>query len=61
MRFNRHIGDFSGQRFTVTGEKISEEAWQAYAPTVLPTSADDDALKEYFKNPDWIAPKGNLA
>ncbi|HKU81408.1 MAG TPA: Phenylacetic acid catabolic protein [Candidatus Tumulicola sp.] len=61
MRFNRQIGAHAGERYSVTGEKMSEEAWQAYAPSVLPNEADEAALKDYFKNPDWIAPKGNLA
>ena len=61
LRFNRKIGDFSGARYSVTGERLTEDAWQAYAATVLPAPEDDLKLKEYFKNPDWIAPKGNLA
>jgi benzoyl-CoA 2,3-dioxygenase component B len=60
MKFNRKIGDFAGERYTVDGRKIGEEEWQSYAPTVLPTTADEDILKEYFKNSNWIAPKGNL-
>jgi len=28
---------------------------------VLPTEADETTLDELFKNPNWIAPKGNLA
>jgi hypothetical protein len=28
---------------------------------VLPTADDETKLKELFKNPNWIAPKGNLA
>ena len=27
----------------------------------LPTAADESVLAEYFKNPNWIAPKGKLA
>jgi hypothetical protein len=61
MKFNRKIGDYGGQRHAVDGRKLSEEEWQAYAPTVLPTEADEVKLKEYFKDPNWIAPKGNLA
>ena len=61
MRFNRKIGDFAGQRYGVNGERLSEEAWQGYADTVLPTATDEAKLAEYFKNPNWIAPKGNLA
>ena len=60
MKFNRKIGDYSGERYSVDGRKLTEDEWKAYEPSVLPTAADDDVLKEYFKNPNWIAPKGNL-
>jgi benzoyl-CoA 2,3-dioxygenase component B len=61
LRFNRKIGDFAGARYTTDGRKITEEEWEAYAPSVLPTPDDDAKLTEYFKNPNWIAPKGSLA
>jgi hypothetical protein len=61
MRFNRKIGDYAGERYAVDGRRLTEEEWQAYAPTVLPAADDEAKLKEYFKNPNWIAPKGNLA
>ncbi len=60
LRFNRKIGDYAGQRYAVDGRKLTEAEWQAYAPTVLPTPEDDATLQQYFKNPGWIAPKGNL-
>ncbi|MBV8602699.1 MAG: phenylacetate-CoA oxygenase subunit PaaI [Candidatus Eremiobacteraeota bacterium] len=58
IRFNRKIGDYAGERWTTDGRRISEEEWQRYAPTVLPTPADEATLGELFKNPNWIAPKG---
>jgi benzoyl-CoA 2,3-dioxygenase component B len=61
MRFNRAIGDHAGKRYTVDGRKISEDEWKAYAPTVLPSADDEALLKDYFKNGDWIAPKGKLS
>lgn len=61
MRFNRKIGDYAGQAYAVDGRKLTAQEWEAYAPTVLPTEADEAELKEYFKDPNWIAPKGNLA
>ena len=61
MRFNRKIGTYGGDRYTVDGRRLTQAEWDAYAPTVLPTPADDVVLKELFKNPGWIAPKGNLA
>jgi hypothetical protein len=61
MKFNRKIGDYAGQRYGVDGLRLTEEEWMAYAPTVLPTEADEAKLKEYFKDPNWIAPKGKLS
>ena len=61
IRFNRSIGAHGGERWSADGRRLTEEEWQAYAPTVLPTPADDVVLADHFKNPDWIAPKGNLA
>lgn len=58
MRFNRQIGDFVGQHWTVDGRQLTAQEWEAYAPTVLPTQADEERLEAYFKNPSWIAPKG---
>jgi benzoyl-CoA 2,3-dioxygenase component B len=57
-RFNRKIGDHADERFTVDGRRLGEDEWSAYAPTVLPTAEDEARLAEFFKNPDWIAPKG---
>jgi benzoyl-CoA 2,3-dioxygenase component B len=61
MKFNRSIGDYAGQRYGVDGRKLTEAEWQAQVPTVLPTVDDEAKLKEYFKDPNWIAPKGKLS
>ncbi|MBV8246262.1 MAG: phenylacetate-CoA oxygenase subunit PaaI [Candidatus Eremiobacteraeota bacterium] len=58
LRFNRSIGEFAGQRWTVDGRRLTEDEWAAYVPSVLPTEDDERKLAEYFKNPAWIAPKG---
>ncbi|MFN2459747.1 MAG: Phenylacetic acid catabolic protein [Candidatus Velthaea sp.] len=60
MRFNRRIGSAAGKHFAVDGRELSPAEWAAYAQAVLPTDADEAALAELFKNPDWIAPKGKL-
>jgi len=60
-RFNREIGEFKDQRWSVDGRRLTEAEWSAYAASVLPTPQDDAALTEYFKNPGWIAPKGKAA
>ena len=61
MRFNREIGEFKDQRWSVDGRRLTEDEWSAYAPSVLPNAEDEATLTEYFKNPCWIAPKGKAA
>ncbi|HTW82904.1 MAG TPA: hypothetical protein VMD91_02410, partial [Candidatus Sulfotelmatobacter sp.] len=58
MRFNRRIGAFAGKHYAADGRELTAAEWETYAPTVLPNEADEIALKEFFKRPDWIAPKG---
>ena len=58
IRFNRKIGAYAGQYWSVDGQQLTKEAWDTYAPSVLPTEQDEQRLKEYFKDPAWIAPKG---
>lgn len=58
MRFNRKIGEYAGQYWTVDGRQLTKDEWEAYAASVLPSAQDEEQLKEYFKDPSWIAPKG---
>lgn len=58
IKFNRKIGAYSGAYFTVDGRELTKAEWDAYAPSVLPGGQDEEQLKEYFKDPSWIAPKG---
>jgi len=61
IRFNRHIGEYSGQYWSTDGRRLSPEEWEAYASTALPGPEDEARLNEYFKNSAWIAPKGKSA
>ncbi|HSM16953.1 MAG TPA: Phenylacetic acid catabolic protein [Gemmatimonadales bacterium] len=54
LKFNRHIGAYAGQCFTVTGEEMSEAAYPAYLASVTPTDEDREYLRGVFKEPDWI-------
>ncbi len=56
--FNREIGTFKRQRFTVEGEAFtgSDDEWTAYVTTHLPTAQDEEDLKELFKQ-QWVAEK----
>ena len=58
MRFNRKIGQNAGEYWTTDGRRLTQEEWEAYAPSVLPSPKDEEMLTAYFKDPRWIAPKG---
>jgi benzoyl-CoA 2,3-epoxidase subunit B len=57
-KFNRAIGDYDGQRFTVEGEPVDENDYDDYLKSVLPGPEDKALLNEIFEAGDWIAPKG---
>jgi benzoyl-CoA 2,3-dioxygenase component B len=57
VKFNRRIGQYKGQTFTVTGEPMEREKYKAYVESVLPTAEDREALRGIFKENDWIQPK----
>ena len=58
IKFNRKIGAYAGKYFAIDGRELTKEEWDAYAPSVLPAEQDEERLKDYFKDPSWIAPKG---
>jgi len=62
LKFNRRIGMYAHQCWSVDGEEISPDRYQAYLDTVLPQPADYVALREVQKDDDWIqAKKGDGA
>ncbi len=60
-KFNRGIGRFEGERYTVEGEPIDENDYDDYLKSVLPSDEDKKVLEELFEAGDWIAPKGGAA
>jgi benzoyl-CoA 2,3-dioxygenase component B len=56
--FNREIGPFKRQRYTVEGTLFegSDEEWNTYVINHLPTAQDEEDLKEIFKQ-QWVAEK----
>ncbi len=55
-KFNRGIGKYSGTRFTVEGDTFegSNEEWQEYLDSVIPTAEDEDRLMNDNMQQDWI-------
>ena len=56
--FNRDIGAFKKVNCTLEGDVFegTQEEYEAYLQTVLPTAQDEEDLKEFFKQ-DWVANK----
>ena len=54
-KFGRSIGDYSGERYKVDGEKFngSDEDWEEYLFEVMPRDQDEVDLKEMFEK-EWI-------
>jgi len=57
VKFNRRIGQYKGQTFTVDGEAIEREKYAAYVASVMPTTEDRALLRDIFKETDWIQAK----
>lgn len=63
QRFNRQVGLYAGQRFSPTGERLSEQQWQARYEEWLPTEADyayvQSLMQPVYERGQfahWIAP-----
>ena len=57
LKFNRRIGQYAHQCWTIEGEPVSPERYQDYLAGVLPTDADYLRLRDVMKENDWITPK----
>jgi benzoyl-CoA 2,3-epoxidase subunit B len=59
MKFNRQIGDYTGQRYTVEGapiaDALTETEYQAYLAQVLPGAEDKKILEPIFKSGNWMS------
>jgi len=56
--FNREIGNYAGQRYTIEGERFEgdDDEWETYLYNHLPRPQDEKDLKEIFKQ-EWIENK----
>jgi len=55
-KFKRGIGKYAGKNFTVEGEPFdgSDQEWEDYLATVLPTEEDEERLVNEYMKQDWI-------
>ena len=54
MKFNRKIGQYAHQHYTVDGEPVTAEEYPAYRESVLPSDEDCKTLIGFQKEEDWI-------
>jgi benzoyl-CoA 2,3-dioxygenase component B len=57
VKFYRRIGDYAGQPFSVTGERLSDDDWKKHIAEVLPTENDLAALAQIFEEGNWVETK----
>jgi len=55
LKFNRSIGEYVGQPYSVTGELLSTDAYERHVAETLPTAKDEALLSDIIKQKDWVA------
>jgi benzoyl-CoA 2,3-epoxidase subunit B len=61
LKFNRHIGEFADQPYSVTGELLSPEKFAEHAKEMLPQPEDIKLVNEIqITEPKWVGPKGSM-
>lgn len=59
LKFNRGIGEFARQPYSVTGELLNEREYAEYMKEMLPQPEDIKLVNDIqATEPQWIAPKG---
>ena len=55
-KFKRGLGKYAGRNFTVEGEPFdgSDQEWEDYLATVLPTEEDEERLLNDYMKQEWI-------
>jgi benzoyl-CoA 2,3-dioxygenase component B len=62
IKFNRHIGEFANQPYSVTGELLSPKEFAEHCREMLPQEEDVKLVNDIqATEPKWVAPKGGLA
>ncbi|MGH7766840.1 MAG: hypothetical protein ACREQP_05250, partial [Candidatus Binatia bacterium] len=59
VKFNRKIGDYADQTFSVYGERLSTEDYQRHLEQVLPGADELRKLEPIFREGNWLAGTGN--
>ena len=57
MRFHRAIGEYAGQKWSVSGELLSPEEHAKHLAEVLPSEEERKFIMALMREPGWIAPR----
>ena len=57
MKFHRGIGEFAGETYSVTGERLSPEDYEKHVAETLPNEQEKTFIRDLMKEPGWIAPR----
>lgn len=57
IRFNRKIGLYARQCFTVEGKEVDPDKYADYLATVTPTAEDRELIHTVCKDEGWIEPR----
>jgi hypothetical protein len=61
VKFNRYIGEYARQPYSVTGELLSEAAYKEHLREMLPQPEDLATVAEIqMYEKQWISPKGSI-
>ena len=61
MKFNRHIGEFADQPYSVTGELLSPEKFAEHMKEMIPQPEDIKLINEIqVTEPKWVEQKGSM-
>ena len=57
LKFNRRIGDYAHQSYSITGERLDPEEYKKHCQEVLPNENDMAQLTTIFAEGGWVAEK----
>ena len=60
FKFHRAIGEFAGQRFSITGDTLSPEAYATHLSEVLPSEEEKKFVSDLMREPGWMAPRDQV-
>jgi benzoyl-CoA 2,3-dioxygenase component B len=60
LKFHRGIGEYAGETYSVTGERLSPEAYARHLAEMLPSETDKAFIRDLMKEPGWIAPRSEI-